>query len=499
MYGKAELVKNHVRRMAGNSNPGDRILPEQKLAKKLNVSHSTVRRALDDLVSEGLLMRRHGSGTYVNEIAKLRQKSGKTAISIASFFQTKVAERKTPIQKPLRFATYESAREIALYHDLINEFEIANPGYNFKLNSYPAHDFQNLSEYFHEIEADNGPDLFYLNQNHLFWLIRNRYILPMDDYAGNNFGNLDPLVKRAITYDNKTWIMPKNLHVFYLLYNKRIFDEFGVEYPTLNWSWTDYLNAAKVLTRIDKNDEHKSIFGAVPHRDYLYLTPLVWSFGGELVDENGMVKLDSPETVEAIRFAVDLTMKHKATEQVEQWQYWRTTRNPRHIDRPFCRGNQAMYLKTGTDLSVYLHDNLDFGVAPIPSGPAGRFSPLVYSGWAISGSTREPDTCGRLLKYLGIECISTFAHNNLSPFITEETLQSYFTPEKPGSVYNILVMKNHLREYSFHGHYWPYLMGYIDQMFRSIFERKCSLKTAIADARKQMQSAMGNFLRWYHE
>lgn len=499
MYGKAELVKNHVRRMVGQSNPGDQILPELKLAKKLNVSHSTVRRALDELVNEGLLERRHGSGTYINEIARLQEKSGKTSISIASFFQTNVAARKAPVQKSLRFATYESAKEIALYHDLINEFEITHPGYNFMLDSYSANDFQYLSEYFHEIEAGNGPDIFYLNQNHLFWLIRNRYIRPMDDYAGNNFDNLDPLVKRAITYDKKTWIMPKNLHVFYLLYNKRLFDECGVEYPTPNWTWTDYLNAAKALTRIDRNDERKSIFGAVPHRDYLYLTPLVWSFGGELVDENGVVKLDSAETVDAIRYAVDLTMKHKVTEPFDQWQYWRTTRNPRHIDRPFSRANQAMYLKAGTDLSIYLHDKLDFGVAPIPSGPAGRFSPLLFSGWAVSDSTPEPDTCGRLLNYLGVESISTFARNNLSPFITEQTLQSYFTPDKPGSAYNILVMKNHLREYSFHGHYWPYLMGYIDQMFRNIFERKCSLKTATADAQKQMQSAMNNFLRWLEE
>ncbi len=482
--------------MVGQSNPGDQILPELKLAKKLNVSHSTVRRALEDLVDEGLLLRQRGSGTYVNEIPKLRKRPAKTAISLASFFQSKVNIRNPMAQKNLCFATYESAKEISLYHDLMNKFELAQSEYRFKLDSYPP---QNFPEYFHEIEAGNSPDLFYLNQNHLFWLIKNRYILPMDDYVGNSFDNLDPYIKRAITYNRKTWIMPKNLHVFYLLYNKRLFDECGVEYPTNNWTWTDYLEAAKALTRINKNDERKSIFGAMPHRDYLYLTPLVWGFGGELVDENGVVKLDSPETIEAIRFAVDLTMKHQVTEPLEHWQYWRTNRNPHHIDFPFNRGNQAMYLRTGSDLSSYLHDDLDFGVAPIPTGPAGRYSPLLYSGWAISASTVEPNTCGRFLNYLGIECTSTFASNNLSPFITDETLQSYFTPDKPGSAFNILVMKSHLREYSFHGHYWPYLMGYIDQMFKDIFHHKCSLRMAVAAAQKEMQSAMNNFLRWFEE
>ncbi len=496
MYGKAELVKNHVREVVDRSSPGDQILPELKLAKKLNVSHSTVRRALDDLVDEGLLMRKHGSGTYVNEIAKLRGRTGKAALSLASFFRTKTGTPEVQLQKDLRFATYESAKEIALYHDLIDEFEVANPGYHFKLDSHPA---RNFPEYFHEIEAGNGPDLLYMNQSHLFWLIRNRYILPMDEYAGSSFDNLDPFVRRAITYQGKTWIMPKNLHVFYLLYNKRLFDEAGLEYPSPNWTWTDYLDAAKALTRIDKDDPQKSVFGAVPHRDYLYLTPLVWAFGGEFVDANGMVKLDTPETIEAVRFAVDLTMKHQVTDQPEEWQIWRRTRNPRHIDLPFSRGNLAMYLKTGTDLVNYMHDDLDFGIAPIPSGPHGRFSPLIYSGWAVGSSTREPDACGRLLNYLGVDCAPTFARNNLSPFVIEETLQSYFTPDKPGSAYNILVMKNHLREYSFHGHYWPYLMGYIEQMFKDIFQRKCSLKVAVTEAQKEMQSAMNNFLRWLEE
>ncbi len=497
MYGKAELVKNHVRKVVGHSRPGDQILPEFKLAKKLKVSHSTVRRALNELVDEGLLMRRHGSGTYVNEIAKLRGGANNSEISLASFFRTKSHSVEHEAQKDLSFATYESAKEIALYHDLIDEFETDYPEFHFKLNSYPARYYP---EYFHEIEAGNTPDIFYLNQSHVFWLIRNKYILPMDDYAeGTGFSNLDPFVKRAITYQGKTWIMPKNLHVFYLVYDKRLFDECKVEYPTSQWTWTDYLNAAKALTRIDENDDRKTVYGTVPHRDYLYLTPLVWAFGGEFVGADGKVKLDSPETVEAIKFAVDLTLKHRVTDPPEQWQYWRRSRNPRHIHRPFGSGRLAMDLKTGTDLNNYMSDKLDFGVAPIPVGPCGRFSPLLYSGWAVSRTTQEPEACGRLLAHLGIDSAPIFARNNLSPFVTEETTQSYFTPGKPGSAYSILVMKNHFREYSFNGHYWPYLMGYIDQMFRNIFNRKCSLKTAIADAQKEMQTAMGNFLRWYRE
>jgi GntR family transcriptional regulator len=46
---------------------GDAIPSERQLCNQLGVSRLTVRAALDDLVREGLLVRRHGSGTFVSE------------------------------------------------------------------------------------------------------------------------------------------------------------------------------------------------------------------------------------------------------------------------------------------------------------------------------------------------------------------------------------------------------------------------------------------------
>lgn len=46
--------------------PDDALPPERKLASDLNVSRLTVRKALDGLVAEGLLVRRPGSGNFIN-------------------------------------------------------------------------------------------------------------------------------------------------------------------------------------------------------------------------------------------------------------------------------------------------------------------------------------------------------------------------------------------------------------------------------------------------
>jgi GntR family transcriptional regulator len=46
--------------------PDDALPPERDLATELSVSRITVRKALDGLVTEGLLVRRQGSGTFVS-------------------------------------------------------------------------------------------------------------------------------------------------------------------------------------------------------------------------------------------------------------------------------------------------------------------------------------------------------------------------------------------------------------------------------------------------
>lgn len=48
--------------------PGDKIASENRLAKKHSVSRLTVQRAIRELVSEGLLRRAQGSGTFVTDL-----------------------------------------------------------------------------------------------------------------------------------------------------------------------------------------------------------------------------------------------------------------------------------------------------------------------------------------------------------------------------------------------------------------------------------------------
>ena len=59
----------------GRMKPGDRITSERALADSLGVSRLTIARAIGELVLEGLLVRRRGSGTYVADWRRRAQEN----------------------------------------------------------------------------------------------------------------------------------------------------------------------------------------------------------------------------------------------------------------------------------------------------------------------------------------------------------------------------------------------------------------------------------------
>jgi len=64
---KQALVRDEILGMLDELGVGDALPSERRLAQELKVSRPTLRAVIDELVREGLLLRRHGSGTYVAE------------------------------------------------------------------------------------------------------------------------------------------------------------------------------------------------------------------------------------------------------------------------------------------------------------------------------------------------------------------------------------------------------------------------------------------------
>jgi GntR family transcriptional regulator len=65
--GKQDEARERVLELVESLGVGQAIPPERQLCVRLGVSRLTLRAAVDRLVQEGYLVRRHGSGTFVSE------------------------------------------------------------------------------------------------------------------------------------------------------------------------------------------------------------------------------------------------------------------------------------------------------------------------------------------------------------------------------------------------------------------------------------------------
>ncbi|MHA6765130.1 GntR family transcriptional regulator [Streptacidiphilus sp. PAMC 29251] len=80
---KRDQVRRHLLDVIERSGPGTSLAPERDLAAQLGVSRPTVRAAVEELARSGLLVRRHGKGTFTSPPKVTQELSGGPAGGLA--------------------------------------------------------------------------------------------------------------------------------------------------------------------------------------------------------------------------------------------------------------------------------------------------------------------------------------------------------------------------------------------------------------------------------
>ena len=74
---------------SGRLQPGDRLMPEEKMSKKFDMSRQTIRRATQALVEQNIVTRVQGSGTYVGGVTpKIPKKRHMNVAVVSTFYES---------------------------------------------------------------------------------------------------------------------------------------------------------------------------------------------------------------------------------------------------------------------------------------------------------------------------------------------------------------------------------------------------------------------------
>jgi multiple sugar transport system substrate-binding protein len=115
-----------------------------------------------------------------------------------------------------------------------------------------------------------------------------------------NWNDFWPAERQAVQVGGKVIGMPALVDNLALVYNKKLFDQAGIPYPTANWTWDDFRAAAQRLT-----DPSAKQFGwayvADGSEDTVWrFDALLWQAGGDILNsDNTKAEFNSPAGVKA--------------------------------------------------------------------------------------------------------------------------------------------------------------------------------------------------------
>lgn len=112
----------------------------------------------------------------------------------------------------------------------------------------------------------------------------------------------------AFEINGKRYGMPVFALNFFMFYNKKLFDEAGVPYPTSKMTWDEFVQTAKKMTKTDSNGNITQYGSAGFGGWWGPIASHVWTAGGHWYYNDDMTafKMDDPETISALQAEADM-------------------------------------------------------------------------------------------------------------------------------------------------------------------------------------------------
>jgi len=300
----------------------------------------------------------------------------------------------TPTTRISLFVWVRPAEEAA-NRVLVKEFERSHPDLDVNLINESGPDAMRKLQVM--IAAGDAPDVMSIHGAMFVPLAAKGALLDLDPLVKKdpafNLPDFYPGLLRLCQWQGKLYSLPRYASVYILFYNKEMFDAAGVPYPKGSWTWDDFLAAAKRLTVKSANPADRR-WGCAIDFWGARIYPWIWQNGGDVLSpDRKRCVLNSPETMGALQFLVDLKSK---------WGVARPTQpgESRETREWFRDGKIAMLQSGAWDIQTFQESKaLRWEVAPLPRRKR-QATLMGTENYGIAASTKHPEAAWELFKFL---------------------------------------------------------------------------------------------------
>lgn len=297
----------------------------------------------------------------------------------------------------LTFLGWGQPSEQAVFEALIAAFEEQYPNVTVEYTNIPPGEFlQRLTTL---AAAGDLPDVFYMSPEWFPNWVSAGQLLAIEEYVPQDeLADIWPMGLDLYRYDGEVtgrgtlYELPKDLGPFVMVYNKDLFDKYGVAYPPTDgsWTWDKALADYQALTEF-ADDGSPISFGicAIPAE------AVIWSNGADFLNEDRTkVTVDDPLFIEALQWNADLAnVHHVMPNQADLssqsgWEMW-------------LAGKCATFVMGPWDQPTFWELPFAWDIGVFPSSPR-TMQPAGWTGsmgFAVSAKTKHPEEAVALVRY----------------------------------------------------------------------------------------------------
>ncbi|RJT33309.1 sugar ABC transporter substrate-binding protein [Rahnella woolbedingensis] len=176
---------------------------------------------------------------------------------------------------------------MAAEQEIAKNFEKENPDIKIDIELTP------VAQYFVKLDAASAggvsPDIFWINMPYFIQYAKNGLLAPLNDDISKSNLDLNNIVAssvKAYQYNGQQLAIPRDVDSIAVWYNKKLFDEAKVSYPTSDWNWDQLKEKASQLKAGLKNGAFPLVMDLSNDGQDSYLN-LLYQKGNNVVPVDG--------------------------------------------------------------------------------------------------------------------------------------------------------------------------------------------------------------------
>lgn len=202
--------------------------------------------------------------------------------------------------------------DISLYDPIVESFNKEYPNITIDIQMQPWNG--RYEKMLTAIAGGEPPNLVYLNDFQVPLFAATNNLVNMSEVFTKE--ELEEFFKpgalKAVSYDGEVYGAPILLNSMTYLYNVDLFTAAGLDPDNPPETWEEIEKAAELMTKLDANGEAEQIglrFDLNRPSPVGSILPFVWAAGGNVLDAEGKVIINSPEAAHALNYIKGLFEK----------------------------------------------------------------------------------------------------------------------------------------------------------------------------------------------